>query len=221
MKKIFMLLAFMTSVVSAVAQGEVGSFNVQPKVGMNISHFVGRDVSHTPRIGLNAGIEWEYQFANRVSLSMGLSFSMQGGKGKYNFVEAIVFLNNFQNVVYVGDFQATLISKMNYFQLPVMANVYVVKGLALKVGVQGGLNVRADYKLTISTSQGTVKEKGTLSDLGIDVNDFTLSIPVGLSYEYRNFVIEGRYNIGITKNFKNMNGRNNVFQLTMGKKFGR
>ncbi len=57
-----------------------------------------------------------------------------------------------------------------------------------------------------------------------EVNTFDFAVPVGLSYEYQNFVFDARYNIGTTKVFKNdyfdkWNGYTNVIQLTIGYKF--
>ena len=52
------------------------------------------------------------------------------------------------------------------------------------------------------------------------VNSFNFSIPVGLSYEISSFVIDARYNIGITKIFKDADqGRNSTISLTVGYKF--
>ena len=51
-----------------------------------------------------------------------------------------------------------------------------------------------------------------------DENTFELSMPIGLSYEFSNFVIEGRYNFGLTKAFKDMDNKNSVFQFTVGYK---
>lgn len=96
-----------------------------------------------------------------------------------------------------------------------MANVYVAKGFALKLGIQPALNVSDGY--TIST-QG-VEVSGDMSDLGYEVNSFDFSFPVGLSYEYKNFVAEARYNFGVTKVAKNFNDKNSVFQFTFGYKF--
>ena len=61
--------------------------------------------------------------------------------------------------------------KPSYLNIPVLANVYVVPGLAVKLGVQPGFMVDKDD--------------------AEDVNTFDLSIPVGLSYEYNNFVLDG------------------------------
>ncbi|MBR4454439.1 MAG: outer membrane beta-barrel protein [Bacteroidales bacterium] len=59
----------------------------------------------------------------------------------------------------------------------------------------------------------------SLSELGIDTNSFDFSVPVGLSYEYKNFVLDGRYNIGVTKIVDGDDSKNRVFQITLGYKF--
>jgi len=55
------------------------------------------------------------------------------------------------------------------------------------------------------------------------VKKFDFSIPVGISYEFFNFVIDARYNFGVTKLFDldkvNLDTKNLAFQLTLGYKF--
>ena len=46
-----------------------------------------------------------------------------------------------------------------------------------------------------------------------------LSLPIGLSYEYKNFVLDGRYNFGLTKVNEIGDSKNSVFQITAGYKF--
>ena len=87
---------------------------------------------------------------------------------------------------------------LSYINVPVMANVYVVPGLAVKLGLQPGFCVGKD-----NTKAKTVD----------------LSIPVGLSYEYNNFVLDGRYNFGVTKVVDKLDAKNSVFQITLGYKF--
>ena len=92
--------------------------------------------------------------------------------------------------------------KPAYLNIPILANFYVANGLALKAGVQPGFMVGKD-------------------DMPDEVlKTFDLSVPVGLSYEYSNFVFDARYNIGCTKVFKHSDeGYNNVIQITVGYKF--
>lgn len=86
-----------------------------------------------------------------------------------------------------------------YINVPVTLNYYVAQGLALKAGIQPGFMVGKD-------------------DMPDEVlKTFDLSVPVGLSYEYSNFVFDARYNIGCTKVFKHSDeGYNNVIQITVG-----
>lgn len=115
MKKIMLVAALMLSSVATFAQHAVGSFNLQPKVGVsiaNVTEFKGTD----PRVGIVAGLEGEYQATDIVSVSAGVLYSMQGAKGNW------------------GDLiDAT--NRLDYINVPIMANVYVVKGLAVKLGV--------------------------------------------------------------------------------------
>ena len=48
---------------------------------------------------------------------------------------------------------------------------------------------------------------------------FDISIPVGLSYEIADFVIDARYNWGISKVLEGFDSKNAVFQFTVGYKF--
>ena len=49
---------------------------------------------------------------------------------------------------------------------------------------------------------------------------FTLSIPVGISYEYENVVLDARYNVGVLNAYKyGLTARNKVFEVSVGYKF--
>lgn len=179
----------MTS-VGAYAQHEVGSITIQPKVGMNIASLTKADGADS-RIGLAVGAEAEYQIEDRISLSAGLLYSMQGATASEDGVDETI--------------------KLDYINIPILANIYVTKGLALKVGVQPGFNVTHKYKVE--------KGSASASDDIDGVKSFDFSIPVGASYEFSNLVLDARYNWGLTKVFKDANSKNSVFQITLGYKF--
>lgn len=96
--------------------------------------------------------------------------------------------------------------------VPVLANVYVAKGLAVKLGVQPGFNVN---------SKGSVEKSGVKVSQDYDAKSVDFSIPVGLSYELPTvpLVIDARYNWGLTKVDKWSDSKNSVFQITLGYKF--
>jgi predicted porin len=190
------LMLFAAS-TATFAQHEVGSFTLQPKVGVNIASLTKSDGAD-PRIGLAAGVEGEYQATDIFSLSAGVIYSQQGNKYDKTVLG--------QNVKYTN--------KLDYINIPIMANVYVVKGLAVKLGVQPAFNVNSKFS-TVANVAGTETKKS----VDTDVKSFDFSIPVGLSYEYNNVVLDARYNWGLTKIADNSDSKNSVFQITLGYKF--
>ena len=163
---------------------------MQPKIGMNIADLTKADDSEV-RIGLAAGAEFEYQATDMVSVSFGALYSMQGCKGDVYGADGTV--------------------KLDYINVPILANVYVAKGFAVKLGLQPGFKVNSEV---------TLKKSGTSRSADLDgVKSVDLSIPVGVSYEYNNFVLDGRYNFGVTKWSDDSDSKHSVFQITLGYKF--
>lgn len=190
MKKILLTAVVMLASVASYAQQAVGTFTLQPKIGMNVASLTKSDGAD-PRIGLAAGVEAEVQATDIFSISAGLIYSMQGNKYEVKSVTAT--------------------QKLDYINIPILANVYVVKGLAVKLGIQPAFNV--SDKVKFSGSGSSVENE----DLGAESFDF--SIPVGLSYEYSNVVFDARYNFGVTKVWDGGDPMNSVFQITLGYKF--
>ena len=108
--------------------------------------------------------------------------------------------------------------------VPLMASAYVANNLALKVGLQVGFNVDGKMEYTeasfvrdqagVGSTESVKKIKG---DVKLKKVDF--SIPVGISYEYMNVILDARYNIGLTKVYDNMEGKNSVFTFSAGYRF--
>lgn len=190
MKKVILMAVLMLSSVATFAQRAVGSLTVQPKIGMNFATLTKADDSES-RIGLAVGAELEYQVTDIFSISGGALYSQQGCEW--------------------SEKGTTDSNKLDYINIPILANVYVVKNLAVKIGLQPAFNVNSKKK----HSEGDSSLEYGLDD----VKTFDLSIPIGLSYEYKNFVLDGRYNFGVTKVSDHADCKNSVFQLTLGYKF--
>ena len=200
MKKLFLSTLILLATVASHAQQAVGTVTLQPKVGINIASLTNTDGSD-PRIGLAAGAELEYQVSDIVSLSGGVLYSMQGVKEKDDGVSATV--------------------KLDYINIPILANVYVTKGLAVKLGIQPGFMVNDKFKVASGSASGEVSFEDAMKAAGTDASlkKFDFSIPVGLSYEYKNVVLDARYNWGLTKVIDGVDTKNSVFQITLGYKF--
>ena len=201
MKKLLLTLAVLTASMAAMAQHREGDFLVQPKVGLNISTLSDADKT----IGdANFGIEAEYMATDLFSVSGGIMVSNQGGK-------------------YDDDLYGSYTVDLDYANVPIMANLYVLPGLAIKAGAQLGFRMKAKVKLdntTFDMDEFYARSVGLGLGDELKVNKFDLSIPVGISYEYKNAVIEARYAWGLSK-IMNYGDPfyNRVIQLTLGYKF--
>lgn len=190
MKKLFLAVVAMMVSAATFAQNEVGQLTIQPKVGVNIANITDVDDAD-PRIGLAAGAEFEYGLTDNIGLSAGVLYSMQGVKTT------------------IVDADCTL--KLDYLNVPILANFYVAKGFAVKLGVQPG------FKLS---SKAKAKGSGASKEVDVDgIKSVDLSIPVGLSYQYQNIVFDARYNWGVTKIVDDADSKHSVFQITVGYKF--
>ena len=181
MKKFILMAAMVFASVASFAQQPVGTFSIQPKVGISIAELT--DNSGDARIGVLAGAEAMYQATDIFGISVGAIYQQQGIKSD----------------------NATL--KLDYVNVPILANVYVVKGLAVKLGIQPGFLVAAN--------EDNIKD---------NMNTVDFSIPVGISYDFDcGLVLDARYNCGITNVYKdsyyNNSNTNDVFSFTVGYKF--
>lgn len=197
MKKLIAIAALLISSVATFAQQPVGSFSIQPKVGLNIASLTKTDDAD-PRFGLVAGAEFMYQASDMLGVSFGALYSMQGCTGTTNELGK--------------DVDVTF--KLDYINIPILANVYVAPGFAVKLGLQPAFCI--NNKIKGKSGGSSVEIDG--DKLSLDENTFDLSMPIGLSYEFSNFVIEGRYNFGLTKAYKDVDSKNSVFQFTVGYK---
>ena len=190
MKKLFMLaVAAMLATVSVNAQ----QMFIKPMVGGTLSTVTGDNDGAKMKIGLVGGAEFGYQIADPFALTVGALFSMQGAKA--------------DDTNFIKDASTTL----TYLNIPVMANYYIIPGLAIKAGVQPGFLV--SQKTKIKTTLGDVENSDSEG-----FKKFDFSIPLGLSYEFSDFVIDARYNLGLTKVFDNGKCKNSVIMLTIGYK---
>lgn len=185
MKKLFMLaVAAMLATMSVNAQ----QMFIKPMVGGTLTTFSGDVHNNKVKVGLVAGAEFGYNFAENMGVTVGALYSMQGSA--------------------IKDVDDKI--KMNYLNIPVLFNYYIIPGLAIKAGVQPGFLMSSKYGDT---------------DMKDYSKKFDLSIPMGLSYEISDFVIDARYNLGATNFLKDNNGlfwdgkaRHSVIMLTVGYK---
>ena len=196
MKKMMMMAVLAIVAMTANAQNtlrENGTFTLQPKVGLGIG-FLSGDWSSA------SGVDRKSRFG-----------VLAGVEGEYyvnDWFSAALGVNYAQQGWKFDGGGSKVTTKLDYLNIPIVGNFYITEGLALKTGVQLGCLLSA-------------KEEST------NVKDYyekmNISIPIGISGEYKNFVLDVRYNISLTKINKNSNSENkyrsDLFQITVGYKF--
>ena len=195
MKKILLTTALMAVMSVASAQNEPGTLTIQPKGGFGLATLTNVSEAEMTGVGMFGG-ELEYALKERLSLAAGINFDMLG--------------YGFDDTDGIKDWYTSL----NYLAVPVVANYYIYKGLAVKAGLQPGLLLSANLNY---------KENGNKHDTKVTghYNKFDLSIPIGLSFEFSHVVIDARYLLGLTKVNKDgdKSCRNSVIMITTGYKF--
>lgn len=217
MKKMMMIAAMMVATLTASAQRSVlepGQFGLQPKVGLNLSTVNDKDLKY--KAGVGAGIEAQYQVNNWFGLTAAVMYDMEGAAAKITDTEKSLGLEKLR-------------VNLEYLNIPVMARFYVAKGLSLGVGLQPGFLTKAKAKVE---GQGfNLDNDGDVKD---DCNKFCLSVPLSIAYELPiGLTFDARCTMSVNDAFKenkkgqtghswntSYDGKNTVFQLTVGYKFG-
>ena len=180
MKKLLLAVVALMATMSVNAQ----QMFLKPMVGGTLSTITGdHSDDNKMKVGLVAGAEFGYCFTEQMAVTAGLLYTMQGNA--------------------IKDYDDNM--NMDYLNIPITFNYYVIPGLAIKAGVQPGILTRAklgDY------------------DYKDDLKSLDIAIPLGASYEFNDFVIDARYNLGVTNiNDKGKHSnKNSVIMLTLGYK---
>lgn len=167
MKKLMMVMALMVAAVTANAQ----QMFLKPMVGATLATLTKIEHSQL-RPGIAAGGEFGYLMNEQFGVTAGALVSMQGCNLDYDGYD-------------------TAYSSFTYLNVPVLANYYIIPGLAVKAGIQPGflLSRKSKFEYSGHESENTDKD---------GFNTLDLSIPIGASYEFGDFVIDARYNLGLS-----------------------
>ena len=236
-RRLFLSVCLLAT-LPVMSQSEVGKFSVYPRVGvalanmsaMSLQYTLGDgggelDSKYSP--GLAAGIEAEYRATERLGVSFGAIYTQLGCR--YPDFSQDYDVPDDSHIMGVSKLRMQL----HYVSVPVLLNGYLADGLAVKAGVQLSYLIDANMRqeqtdITMEIGEGgtpvyksgeTVSKRQGIKG-GMDKVD--VSIPIGISYEYMNVVIDARYNYGLLKTLKNSDGgkaRNRYFTFTLGYKF--
>ena len=229
-KNIVFVMMLLLSAMGAMAQeveDPVGKFSVIPRIGVALSNWSnnsilvnakGDEIKSKNQAGFMAGADVEYRATEYVGVSLGAYYARLGYRyADYETVE------NADKKQYWGIKNHH--ADIDYIQVPLMLKGYVTRQFVAMVGVQAGFrcgDAKFSYEETslekdkygATYYKDTKKVEGTLA-----AKSMNISIPVGVSYEYMNVILDARYNIGLTKLNDVEHPKNNFLTFTVGYRF--
>lgn len=189
MKKLMFLAAAFVLMASAAS----AQFSYGIKGGLNLANISSFDGNMKPSVYV--GGFCNFYFNDFVGLTPELIYSRQGSSDSENGTKMKM--------------------RLNYLNIPVMANLFLMDNLSLDLGPQFGL---------LAGAQLWAKENGTSAKT--DVVDWfktiDVSFGIGLTYDLGKVFVQGRYNLGLTNNNDTVldsKWKNNVIQLGAGYRF--
>lgn len=199
MKKVILssllgLFAFM----GANAQADSDLVQIGVKGGVNFSTVAGDDFdSPDSRTSFNAGVVAEVPFSDRFSIQPEVLYSGQGFDVQE--IDQDNFADTDENIEY----------QLDYIQVPVLAKIYLIKGLNVQAGPQIGFKINEEIDYQPNDDAG---------DLDLDeTEDIDISLAAGVEYKFDGgFFVQGRYNYGFTELIKDYDVHNSVFQVGVG-----
>ncbi|MCR5130565.1 MAG: PorT family protein [Prevotella sp.] len=228
-RKLLFILCVFVATISLQAQPRSGTFSIVPRVGLNLANITDNEVvadlsdqsrtlSSRIQPGLAVGVDAEWQATDRLFFSLGGHYSRQGSR--YPDFER----TEGDEMRGYSDWHTNL----DYVNVPLLVGCRIIGGLSVKAGVQMGMLVNAKSELSeteIIPLESGGREQGSAVSRSEDLMDACkktdISIPVGISYEYENVVIDARYCIGVSRIYELdvVKSRNSVVQLSVGYRF--
>ena len=197
MRKLFALLLLWLPVLQLSAWREPGTTTIYPRVGFNLSKFSG-DKIYT-------GINTFDGVAGTIPARFKVGFTV-GAEAQHQFSNALAgsigLLYSQQGTAFkkTSDIEFDFKMKENNLIVPVMLVATTKYNIDFKLGLQPEFRVSKAFDKVL--------------------NKVSLSIPVGISYEYRNVVLDLRYNIGVSHVYKEQSSydasRGQTVMLTLG-----
>jgi hypothetical protein len=195
MKKIILLLTSFISVI-AFSQEKTKTSDAKfgIKGGLNYTTVTKGDFKKglDPRTSFHIGFVGEIPLAGKVlSLQPEILYSRQGFES--NFV--------FLGTNYKEEYQ------VDYINIPVLLKINAGNVLSFEAGPQFGLKINEK----IVSNNAEVERD--------NINEFDTAFAGGVSLNFEEFFISGRYTYSLNEIIKDSNSKNSVFQVGVGFRF--
>jgi len=192
MKKTILTIMLAIISMTTFAQKEAGTFTIYPRVGVNFSKFADSGVAFLDDKNREGYTESEF----KPGLVIGAELEYQLNN---NFALGAGALYCQQGEQYGLPSGYAEYDKMKYetINIPLLAVFTTRIGLSVKCGVQ---------------------PEFIIGDPNFKAKKLNLSLPLGVSYEYKNLCLDLRYNLGMTDviDLSGSSSKNRTIMLTLG-----
>ncbi|OPZ30535.1 MAG: hypothetical protein BWZ00_00905 [Bacteroidetes bacterium ADurb.BinA174] len=200
MKKLRLVAVVAMLAIVTVASAQM---NLGIKGGVNYSNIMGKDASdlYEAKIGFNAGLAADFNFAPEMAIQTGLFFTTKGANFKATNKASIDLM---------------------YLQMPIhfAYKVSVTPGtrVVLHAGpyVAYGVSGKAKYK---DISVDVFKEYNFLGNSYSAIQRFDAGVGLGVGAEFGQFLVDIGWDMGLVKLNKNLDWKNMSAALSIGYKF--
>lgn len=173
------------------------------KFGINLADLRTDENTLSPRSTFHFGIEVEHAFHDKFSIQSELVYSRQGNVRRGETVQGLMFDNTLS---------------LDYINLPVIINYYVVDGFYVTMGPQIGFLVHAQLQQNVGFDSSEKDARDNYKN-----TDFSAVFGAGYKTDW-GFSVGLRYNLGFTNVLKTPypytnTEKNSVLQLSMSYRF--
>ena len=202
-KTMFALVCMLMAAGTAMAQK---TFTFGPKVGVDYTHWWGKNINDESALSYQAGVFMEYRMNNKFAIAPEVVFAAHK-RPKMEWKDWWLSEELTRDI--------TTTYQTNYINIPVMLKYYVTSSLSIDLGPQFGFKVYDKSTDKWDDSSGHWEEKHNMGHRGFD-----FGLGLGATYNFNEKVfVQLRYTLGLVTLYKGGNARNGNAQLSIGYRF--
>lgn len=224
MRSSLLFLAMLVVAAPALAQPTIGV-----KAGLNVADVLFSDdigfgedgIDDQPRLGVVGGVTVDVPFTPTVGARVEALFAQKG------------YAIEFDTELFGERIEGKQMLKLDYLEVPILANLTFPMQSGLEIGVQAGVAPAFLLSDGIGCSGFETEEGSGCDELedeeDLSVNSFDLGLAAGATVGAGPFAVDLRYTYGLTNlddrevsgNDEDFTARNGVFSVTGVYRFGR
>ena len=201
-KTMIALVCMLMAAGTAMAQK---TFTFGPKVGVDYTHWWGKNINDESALNYQAGVFMEYRMNNRFAIAPEVVFAAHN-RPKMEWKD---WIDKDPAIDVITTYHT------NYINIPVMFKYYATSSLSIDLGPQFGFKVYDKY--TDKWEEDGKKMKATQN---MYHRNFDFGLGLGATYNFNERVfVQLRYTLGLIPLYKDGNARNGNAQLSIGYRF--